>query len=96
MKVRIVIVDNCNIFDKDNNVKLYEDWFRKNNYLLDSEVQAIKQLIPIFGKGIEIGVGTGIFSSILGLKDGIEPSVKMGEKAIERGINVINSNAEKL
>ena len=80
----------------DNNVDSYEAWFEKNNNILDSEVNAIRQLLPAFSKGIEIGTGTGIFASLLSIKDGIEPSIKMSEKAIERGINIINAKAELL
>jgi hypothetical protein len=65
------------------------------DFKLDSAVSAIKHLLPIFNRGIEIGVGTGIFAALLGIKDGVEPSIKMGEKAIEKGINIINANAER-
>lgn len=79
-----------------NNADKYEEWFKENNFILDSEISAIKKLLPAFEKGIEIGVGTGIFASLLGIKDGVEPSVKMREKAAAKGINVINAKAEKL
>lgn len=84
----------CNVFEKSTD--LYEEWFEKNDLIFDSEIQAIKYLIPTSTEGIEIGVGTGIFSSRLGIRHGIEPSEKMRGKAIERGINVIDAFAEKL
>jgi ubiquinone/menaquinone biosynthesis C-methylase UbiE len=80
----------------DNGAEQYEKWFVENNLLLDSEVKAVKQLLPDSGEGIEIGVGTGVFASRLGIKHGVEPSKKMGKKAIKKGIEVINSFAEKL
>lgn len=80
----------------NNEVEEYEEWFVKNNELLNSEVEAVRQLLPKSGRGIEIGVGTGIFASRLGIKHGVEPSKKMSKKAIERGIEVINAFAEKL
>lgn len=83
-----------NVFD--NEVEEYEKWFAENNHLVDSEVEAIKQLIPNFREGIEIGVGTGIFASRFGIKHGIEPSKKMGEKAVEKGVEVLYASAEKL
>lgn len=83
-----------NVFD--NNVDKYENWFKKNNLILHSEISAIKQLIPDFEKGIEIGTGTGIFASQLDIKDGIEPSLEMCKKAEDRGINIINGTAENL
>lgn len=83
-----------NVFN--NNTDLYEDWFIKNKYILDTEIEAIRLLLPASGEGVEIGVGTGIFSSRLGIKYGIEPSKKMRDKAIERGVDVIDAFAEKL
>lgn len=87
-------MDLNNIFDQ--NVELYEDWFKANNYIFEAELTAIKQLLPVSGEGIEIGIGTGVFSERLGIKKGIEPSFKMRERAIERGINVIQAFAENL
>lgn len=65
----------------DNKVDLYEAWFEKNHNILNSEVSAIKQLLSSFTRGIEIGTGTGIFATLLGIKDGVEPSVNMSKKA---------------
>lgn len=87
-------MERNNIFDDE--IEEYEKWFIENNHLLDSEVAAVKQLLPHSGEGIEIGVGTGIFSSRLGIKHGIEPSEKMAARAIEKGIDVVNAYAEKL
>jgi SAM-dependent methyltransferase len=83
-----------NVFD--NEVEEYEKWFDENNHLLNSEVKAIKELLPNIGEGIEIGVGTGIFASRLGIKYGIEPSGVMREKAVKKGIQVINASVEKI
>ncbi len=46
-------------------VEEYEEWFKTNDKLLESELDAIRQLLPTSGEGIEIGVGTGIFASKL-------------------------------
>jgi len=78
------------------NADIYDEWFIKNNYIFDSEIEAIKNLLPVSGEGIEIGAGTGIFSSRLGIKHGIEPLEKMRSKAIERGIDVISAFAEEI
>jgi SAM-dependent methyltransferase len=80
----------------ETNADIYDEWFIKNNYIFDSEIEAIKYLMPDSGEGIEIGAGTGIFSSRLGIKHGIEPSEKMRSKALERGIDVISAFAEKI
>ena len=80
----------------DNSVELYEEWFIENNNILDTEIQIIKDLLPDSAEGIEIGVGTGIFSFRLGIKHGVEPAKRMRQKAIDRGIEVTAAYAENL
>jgi len=75
---------------------LYEDWFERNMYVYMSELDALKKLLPREGNGIEIGVGSGRFSALLGIKVGVEPSKRMGEIARKRGIKVVNGVAEKI
>lgn len=87
-------MENENPFDRE--VEEYEEWFRSNDQLLKSEVEAIRQLLPSMDRGIEIGVGTGIFASKLGIKYGVEPSKAMAEKAFKRGIRVYKGTAEDL
>ncbi|MFW9906581.1 MAG: class I SAM-dependent methyltransferase [Candidatus Thorarchaeota archaeon] len=74
----------------------YEDWFEKNKFVYESELQAVKKLTPETGEGIEIGVGSGRFAGPLGIKIGIEPSPKMRLIAQERGIEAIHGVAEEL
>jgi len=73
----------------------YEGWFEEYRYAYLSELEAVRRLIPE-GKGIEIGVGSGRFAESLGIKQGVEPSVKMAEIARRRGIRVIEGVAEDL
>ncbi len=81
-------------FDKYTND--YEKWFKENPFLFESELNAIRKVIPKGVGGIEIGIGSGIFATKLGIKDGIEPSTKMREKALSRNLDVKNAVAEKL
>ncbi|HEC93058.1 MAG TPA: SAM-dependent methyltransferase [Candidatus Atribacteria bacterium] len=74
----------------------YEDWFEKNKFVYESEIQAIKELFPKVKKSIEIGVGSGKFAMPLGIKIGIDPSPRMREIAEKRGIEVIDAIAEDL
>ena len=74
----------------------YEEWFERNKFAYESELEAVRKLLPKKGKGIEIGVGSGRFAEPLGIKLGIEPSAKMGEIAKKRGIEVIDGVAEML
>ncbi len=82
--------------DPFEDVSEYEEWFKTNNKLLASELEAIRQFIPATGKGIEIGVGTGIFASKLGIVHGVEPSEEMAVEALKKGIHVIKATAENL
>ena len=74
----------------------YEKWFIENETLFKSELLALKRVIPIDKKGIEIGVGSGIFAEKLSLNYGVDPSWKMLELARKRKIRVIRAVAEQL
>ena len=58
----------------------YEAWYNKYPQVYLSEFEAIKeqfQKLPENIKGVEIGLGTGRFSQLLGIKEGVEPSEEM-------------------
>jgi len=74
----------------------YDDWFSRNRFAYESELQAVRMLLPKGGTGIEIGVGTGRFAGELGIPLGVEPSPSMRKIARERGITVIGGIAETL
>jgi ubiquinone/menaquinone biosynthesis C-methylase UbiE len=74
----------------------YDRWFEENKYAYQSEVNAIKELLPVFNTAVEIGVGSGKFAIPLGIKFGIEPSEKMRNAAKKRGIVAVNGTAENL
>lgn len=80
----------------EKHLDLYEDWFVRNRQVYESELKAIRHLLPQEGNGVEIGVGSGIFAAPLGIKTGVEPSPRMTEKAKERGLVVTEGIAEKL
>ena len=80
----------------DEHLAEYEQWFIRNHFVFQSELAALRKVMPARGKGVEIGIGSGIFASLLGIKDGVEPSGVMREKSRERNINAIDGIAEKL
>jgi SAM-dependent methyltransferase len=82
----------------DEHIAEYEEWFDKYNNVFLSEVAAILELFPEGDNlyGLEIGTGTGRFSEALGIKEGVDPSRAMREKAGEKGINVRDARAEAL
>ena len=73
----------------------YEAWFELNRFAYESELNAIRALLPS-GKGLEIGVGSGRFAGPLGIRYGVDPSKSMRQKTAERGIKVIRGVAEAL
>jgi ubiquinone/menaquinone biosynthesis C-methylase UbiE len=74
----------------------YEEWFKENENTFQSELLAIRQVVPIGKKGIEIGIGSGIFAEQLDIKFGIDPSEKMLDLARKRNLNVVNGFAQNL
>jgi SAM-dependent methyltransferase len=74
----------------------YEAWFERNRVVYESELRAIRTLLPENGEGVEIGAGSARFAAPLGIKVGVEPSGKMRELARARGIEVVNGVAEAL
>jgi SAM-dependent methyltransferase len=82
----------------DEHVAEYESWFETYPFVFQSEVEALREMLPEGDQlsGIEVGIGTGRFSKALGIKEGIEPSIPMRKLAIERGIEVMDGKAEEL
>ena len=82
------------IFDKY--YKKYDAWYDRNKFAYLSELEAVRKALPKAGKGLEVGVGTGRFAASLGIAYGLEPSVKMAELAIQRGVDVQIAPGEKI
>ena len=80
----------------DNYSDEYDNWFVINKYAFQSEINAIKKALPNNGDVIEVGIGSGIFAAPLGIKEGVDPSANMREKAKNRGIRVMDAVAENL
>jgi ubiquinone/menaquinone biosynthesis C-methylase UbiE len=85
-------------FSFDDHVKEYEEWFDRYPWVFMSEVEALREMLPVGEKlnGIEVGIGTGRFSEALGIKEGIEPSANMRTLAVNRGIEIMDGVAERL
>jgi ubiquinone/menaquinone biosynthesis C-methylase UbiE len=74
----------------------YDQWFDENRFIYLSELVALRHFIRAGERGVEIGVGTGRFAAPLGIGVGIDPSLRMGEVASERGISFVGGVAESL
>lgn len=90
-------MNSVKIFNE--NVEAYEAWYEKYPEVYLSEVAAIREQflkLPENIKGVEVGLGTGRFAQVLGIKEGVEPANEMAAIAIKRGIEVVNGTAENL
>jgi len=82
----------------DSHVEEYEKWYDRYPFVFQSEVEALREMMPEGDNlsGIEVALGTGRLAQALGIKEGVEPSAAMREVAMKRGIEVINGVAEQL
>ncbi len=80
----------------DENTERYDAWFERHAALYESEVAAVRGLLPAEGAGLEVGVGTGRFAEPFGIVHGVEPSAPMREAARARGIDAVDGVAERL
>lgn len=80
----------------DEHLTEYEQWFCDNHYVFESELEALRKVVPRNGRGLEIGIGSGIFAGPLGISEGVEPSKSMREIAEQRGLTVMDGIAEDL
>lgn len=74
----------------DEGSEEYDSWYKssKGKAIFRSELLAVKALLPK-GRGVEIGVGTGVFASELGIGFGLDPSIACLRLARERGVKVV-------
>lgn len=74
----------------------YDAWFESHTAAYVSELLALRPFVPLTGRGLEIGVGSGRFAAPLGVQVGIDPSPSMLALARTRGIQVVQGVAEAL
>lgn len=87
---------NVEVFDE--HVAEYEAWFVKYPFVFQSEIEAVREMLPVGDNlsGIEIGLGTGQCAAALRIKEGVEPSRQMRAVANQRGIETMEGVAESL
>jgi SAM-dependent methyltransferase len=74
----------------------YDAWFEKYPLVYQSELLALRKLLPATPRSLEIGVGTGRFAAPLGIALGVEPARAMAAIAGKRGVHVCVALAESL
>ena len=80
----------------DRHHRRYDDWFERHAAVYQSELLAVRALLPWQGRGLAIGVGTARFAAPLGIQVGIDPSSRMLHYARRRGVSVVRAVAEAL
>ncbi len=73
----------------------YDQWFERNRWAYQSELSALTKVVPK-GRGVDIGSGTGRFSSHFNISVGVDPSIPMLRMARERGLSTVQGKAEDL
>jgi SAM-dependent methyltransferase len=74
----------------------YEGWFDRHRPAYESELRALRELLPVHGPGLEVGVGTARFAEPLSIGIGIDPSLRMLRLARQRRIKAACAVAEAL
>jgi len=69
----------------DTHSDRYEAWFQEHVFAYESELLAVRELLPGTGKGLGIGVGSGLFATLLSISHGIDSSRAM----LARHVNVV-------
>lgn len=87
---------NVSIRVFEQHAREYDRWFEEHVYAYESEVLAVRNLLPRSGARLEVGVGTGRFALPLGITVGVEPAHAMASIARQRGIRVYEARAEEL
>jgi ubiquinone/menaquinone biosynthesis C-methylase UbiE len=80
----------------EEHTERYENWFEEYDDAYQSELRALRRLLPTPGYGLEIGVGSGRFAAPLGVQVGVDPAGQMLQHARDRGIDVVRGVAENL
>lgn len=95
---KLKTINMINTLPFNEHVAEYEEWYEKYPFVFQSEVEAIRELLPSGNNihGIEVGLGTGRFAKELGIKEGIEPAPNMRTLALKKGLEVISAEAEHL
>ena len=75
----------------------YDRWFDEHRDEYHAELARIRKVIPPpDSRSIEVGLGSGRFAALLGIRIGVEPSRALCRMAHQRGIEVIQGRAEAL
>jgi len=80
----------------DAAARAYDAWYDVHAEAYETELAAIRRLLPGYPRILEVGVGTGRFASRLGVRLGLEPSLSMAKLAKARSVRVVQGRAERM
>ncbi|MDO9550241.1 MAG: class I SAM-dependent methyltransferase [Methanoregula sp.] len=80
----------------DRYVDDYDQWFDVNKGIYAAQVDYLRRYITNTDKGLEIGVGSGMFASRLGIRHGLDPSPRLLVMARQRGVETVQGKGENL
>jgi len=82
-----------NVFNQ--HAKRYDSWYQRHPVLFECEAKVVKAL-NLKGRGLSIGVGTGVLDSQASIKVGVDPASNMLKLSSSRGIEPVRAVAEYL
>ncbi|OPY32745.1 MAG: hypothetical protein A4E34_02122 [Methanoregula sp. PtaU1.Bin006] len=74
----------------------YDRWYDEYGRVYETQLRLLKEVMPEFGRGLEVGIGSGRFAAPLGIGHGIDPSRPLIAMAKDRGVEVIQGAGEHL
>ncbi len=78
------------------NLDRYDSWYDRHREIFLSELKAVSSAHTFSPRSLEIGVGTGRFSSNLNISFGVDPCFAMLRLAQQRGTEVVAGVGEQL
>jgi len=73
----------------------YDSWYQRHPALFECEAKVLRAL-NLRGRGLSVGVGTGVLDSKAPVEIGVDPALNMLRLASSRGIMVIRAAGEHL
>ena len=80
----------------DNYAIEYEEWFERNKFAYLSELELLRTVIPRYGRGLDVGIGTGRFAAPLDIGFGMDPSKNMLKLARNPGLKIAIARGEQI
>jgi len=74
----------------------YDRWFDEHDDVYQAQQRMLRVALPHAGNGLEVGVGSGRFAALFGIRCGIDPSRELVRLAKHRGVEVVIGEGEHL